>query len=131
MTPQIRKRRSKARDFIYHLLKSGSLDHPTANDVYEVVRQAIPHISLGTIYRNLNELSQEAELTKIEASDGAVHFDHNTSPHSHFICRACGKVFDANLKKDIISRIASFKPRGFLVESAELSFTGICPKCRE
>lgn len=131
MTPQIRKRRSRARDFIYRLVKSGSLDHPTAIDVYEVVRKDMPHISLGTVYRNLKELSQESELVKIEASDGAVHFDHNTTPHSHFICRACGKVFDAKLRNDIISRITSFKQQGFLIESAELSFTGVCPRCNK
>ena len=44
---------SRQRESIKEFLRSRT-DHPTADTVYENLRQIYPNISLGTVYRNLS-----------------------------------------------------------------------------
>ena len=62
-------------------------DHPTADMVYMDVRETFPNISLGTVYRNLQLLTDLGEIQKLNIGDGVDHFDAKTFPHYHFICR--------------------------------------------
>ena len=71
---------SRQREVIKNYL-SHSDEHPTADTVYMHVREQFPHISLGTVYRNLNLLTTIGEAIKITTPDGAVRFDGTTSPH--------------------------------------------------
>ncbi|HHZ81013.1 MAG TPA: transcriptional repressor, partial [Candidatus Marinimicrobia bacterium] len=48
-------RYSRQRETILQTVKVMDL-HPSADDVYSRVRKRMPQISLGTIYRNLNQL---------------------------------------------------------------------------
>ncbi len=86
------ERKSKQRDAIIAELKS-RYDHPTAMELYLSVREKIPNLSLGTLYRNLSQLEQCGQIIKIpdETQD---RFDGNTAPHAHFKCNCCGKVYD-------------------------------------
>ena len=67
-------------------------DHPTADAVYLSIREEYPNISLGTVYRNLQLLTELGELQKIRVGDGLDHFDADTSTHYHFYCNKCGAV---------------------------------------
>ena len=46
------RQRESIKDFL-----STRKDHPTADTIYMNIRKQFPNISLGTIYRNLNLLS--------------------------------------------------------------------------
>ena len=72
-------------------------DHPTADVVYHSLRADFPNISLGTVYRNLSLLEEIDEIIKISTGVGPDHYDYNTAPHYHFICRSCGRVMDIDL----------------------------------
>ena len=72
---------SKQRESIKQFLMTRT-DHPTADTVYLNIRQAFPNISLGTVYRNLNLLSEMGEIMKITTDGGADRFDGNTMRHS-------------------------------------------------
>lgn len=91
------ERKSKQRDAIVEELKS-RYDHPTAMELYLSVREKIPNLSLGTLYRNLSQLEQCGQIIKIP--DGTQdRFDGNPAPHAHFKCNCCGKVYDVmNIK---------------------------------
>ena len=39
-----------------------STSHLTSKGVYEIVKKTIPHISLGTVYRNLEKLTMENKI---------------------------------------------------------------------
>lgn len=69
-------------------------DHPTADAIYTTIREEFPNISLGTVYRNLNLLVELGEAQKLTCGDGKDHFDGDTSPHYHFVCRRCETVTD-------------------------------------
>ena len=88
---------SRQRDSIIEFLSTRK-DHPTADTVYMNVRQSFPNISLGTVYRNLTLLADMGEILRIRVGDGVDHFDYDTSPHYHFVCRECGSVLDIDME---------------------------------
>jgi len=85
--------------------------HVTANEVYEFIKEAYPTIGKGTVYRNLDILVEEGALRKVEVPNGPNRFDFTLKNHYHVRCIKCGEVFD--------------------VVDYDISFKGICPKCRE
>ena len=84
---------SRQRESIKACLMSRK-DHPTADALYTSIREQFPNISLGTVYRNLNLLVELGEIRKLSCGDGTDHFDYDTSPHYHYVCRQCGRVMD-------------------------------------
>ncbi|MGD9277844.1 MAG: transcriptional repressor, partial [Desulfobacterales bacterium] len=55
--------------------------HPSADEIYKVVRRRLPRISLGTVYRNLEVLAQMGEIQKLELSGSIKRYDWNTNKH--------------------------------------------------
>lgn len=104
-------------------------DHPTADMVYMNVRQQYPNISLGTVYRNLTLLTERGEIRKISVGDGVDHFDADTSPHNHFICKRCGSVID--LEMESIEHISESARQNFdgHIEGHVTYFYGLCGDC--
>jgi Fur family ferric uptake transcriptional regulator len=105
-------------------------DHPSARELYEVVRRRLPRISLGTVYRNLDLLSSRGEAQKITLGRSESRFDGNPSPHYHVRCVRCGRVGDVpdELPPRVIERFESvedYKILGF-----HLELLGICPECQ-
>ena len=70
--------------------------HPTAEDIYMIVKGKDPAISRSTVYRNLNLLVEDEKINKISMQAGPDRYDFIREPHSHIICTKCGKVFDFN-----------------------------------
>ena len=91
---------SRQRESIKKYLAS-TTEHPTADMVYLHIKEEFPNISLGTVYRNLNLLSDIGEAIKITTPDGGDRFDGNVAPHNHFYCKGCRRVLD--LKMDMAS----------------------------
>ena len=92
---------SRQRESIRECLKNRT-DHPTADAVYVTISKDYPKISLGTVYRNLNLLADMGEIQRFSSGDGSEHFDYNTDPHYHFVCRTCGAIIDMPL--DLVHR---------------------------
>lgn len=104
-------------------------DHPTADALYTSIREEYPNISLGTVYRNLNLLVELGEIRKLTCGDGADHFDADTSPHYHFVCKKCGQVYDLPLSSmDNINHLAQEHTDG-QVDSHTIFFYGTCKSC--
>ena len=80
-----------------------SYGHPTAEEIYAEVKKRGSTASKGTVYRNLNFLSEKGIIEKISMLNGADRYDYKKTPHNHVICSKCNKVFDFeynfNLKK--------------------------------
>jgi Fur family ferric uptake transcriptional regulator len=108
--------------------------HPTAYDVYEMVRVKIPSISLGTVYRNLEHLSSKGLILKLDIGKGQKRFDATTKDHTHIMCMGCGKVDDIVLQpepdlftmKTIVNDKIGYELIGYGIE-----LYGLCPVCRE
>lgn len=119
---------SRQRESIKNFLL-GRTDHPTAEMIYTNLRKEMPTLSLGTVYRNLSLLSEIGEINKISTGIGPDHFDGNTTPHNHFICRNCGQIID--LKMESIQHINEIAAEQFCgtIEGHVIYFHGICPDC--
>lgn len=103
--------------------------HPTADEVYGIVRQKMPRISLGTVYRNLEVLSSLGLVRKLENGAGQKRFDGDMSPHHHIRCDVCGKVGDIFDSVDLTGAGKDLNT-DFLVTGYVLEFSGICPHCQ-
>ena len=119
---------SRQRESIKEYLRSTN-EHPTADAVYMHVREEFPHISLGTVYRNLNLLAEIGEATKITTSDGGDRFDGRIEPHYHFYCTRCRKLYDLNI--GTFSQINQVADENFdgQIENHSLIFYGHCGAC--
>lgn len=123
------RRNSKKRQAIYDALKV-TVKHPSAEQIYELLKPEIPDLSLGTVYRNLGVLLDEGLIVSVGKIDGEERFDANTNRHAHFICSRCGAVMDVMLDglecpdyKTVENAL------GGRVDYHSLSFTGVCKNC--
>ena len=119
-------RYSKKREAILTAIRSSDA-HPSAEWIYHTLKSTHPDLSLGTVYRNLQQMAREGRLTEL---DGPVtRFDAVTRPHTHFRCRACGAVLDLETVPydERLDRLAA--AQGCVVTGHTLIFTGHCPRC--
>jgi Fur family peroxide stress response transcriptional regulator len=121
---------SRQREAIKNYLMA-TKEHPTADIVYLHVKEEFPNISLGTVYRNLNLLTDIGEALKIPSPDGADRFDGNALPHNHFFCTTCGRVLDLDLDIKKLEEINTSASENFdgKIESSSIAFYGKCGKC--
>lgn len=127
-------KRSKQRDAIMNNLILRT-DHPTAEAVYTSVRKDYPNISLGTVYRNLSLLVDMGHVIKVPCEDGSVHFDGRVSPHYHFQCTCCKKIYDIEIsdefktkEQDLLNSVNSVFDGD--IEGNTSFFYGVCGSCR-
>ncbi len=121
-------RKSKQRDMIYDILLSRK-DHPTADDLYLEMKNIFPGVSLGTVYRNLNILVEQGLVNRIDSAGTFSRFDGKTAPHSHFVCRECGKIIDVELNFEFGSHIIDDIELASRVEDYKLDVYGKCLDC--
>ncbi len=103
--------------------------HPSADEIYEVVRHRLPRISLGTVYRNLEVLSELGEIQKLELSGLLKRFDWNTKKHYHIRCVRCSRVDDAPIAPLNQLDNELYGATVFEIIGHNLEFTGLCPEC--
>ncbi len=119
---------SRQREAIKEFLNSRH-DHPTADTVYENIREKYPNISLGTVYRNLSLLVSIGEIIKISTAQGPDRFDARTAPHHHFVCRNCHCVIDMDiLQEDTLEATAAAAFPG-VIDGHTVNFYGLCEDC--
>ena len=119
---------SKQREAILKNLRS-RYDHPNADMIFASIREEIPNISLGTVYRNLALLTETGEILKIgPAEDGKERYDGHIHPHSHFFCENCGNIEDISefFKTDHLEKELHIK-----IYEASITLKGICRACLE
>ncbi|MGN0474549.1 MAG: transcriptional repressor [Acutalibacteraceae bacterium] len=122
-------RHSNQRDIILNELCSRH-DHPTANDIYESVRVILPNISLGTVYRNLNQLADNGIILRLPQPDSSNRFDGKSVRHYHLCCKQCGSItdIDSTILDDFFGVIMS--KYSFEADCSGMTISGICSKCR-
>ena len=103
-------------------------DHPTADVVYHSLRADFPNISLGTVYRNLDFLTESKEILKLESAGSIRRFDGDTRPHQHVRCRVCGKIGDV-IPPGPTPSVEGVSVEGFTSTEARVEYEGICEEC--
>lgn len=107
----------------------GTTCHPTADWIYERVREQLPNVSLGTVYSNLRRLTEMGEIMELNFGSSYSRFDGNPCNHYHFTCDTCDTVSDLPipLQEQIEGEVAK---AGFKVTHHRLEFYGTCPECQ-
>jgi len=124
----IRRETRQRKTVLDVLRRAGS--HPTADVIYGQVREIIPNISKGTVYRNLKILQEDGEIAELSLSGTVNRYEGRKENHYHFRCMRCGDVFDLDepVDKGLDERVAA--RTGFEVASHRLEFCGLCRDCR-
>jgi len=122
-------RMTRQRQVILNVIRESS-GHPTASEIYEMARKSLPRISLGTVYRNLQALSESGMVRTLKMGGSKRHFDRNISRHNHILCTCCGRVDDVgyDLNADVEKTVGRIS--GYEVTGHRLAFTGVCPRCK-
>jgi Fur family transcriptional regulator, peroxide stress response regulator len=121
-------RNSRQRQKILELLRC-TKSHPTADWIYDRLKQEMPHLSLGTVYRNLRILERQGKLIKLTMGSSFDRFDGNIQPHYHITCRKCGRVDDVDLaQRHSIDQHAE-AISGYRSVTHRIDFSGICSDC--
>ena len=107
----------------------GVKSHPTADEVFDMVRQKLPNVSLGTVYRNLEILSANGTIKKLGPEEDKMRFDGDTSRHYHVRCTVCGRVDDAEIVSFAVPEVRVRAASDYRVTGYNLDFAGICPAC--
>jgi Fur family ferric uptake transcriptional regulator len=103
--------------------------HPTANEVYDMVRRRLPRIGLGTVYRNLELMADNGIILKLEVGGTQKRFDATVKPHYHIRCSSCGKVNDIEIAvQEQINGVAE-KASNYKILGHHIEFSGICETC--
>jgi Fur family peroxide stress response transcriptional regulator len=115
---------------VYKALISAS-DHPSAETVYERVKQVLPNVSLDTVNRTLNTLNKTGAAFIVEGSGDVKRFDGNLEKHQHFKCIKCRKIFDFRHKGFENMQVPGNLGQGFKVLKITVYAEGLCKPCFE
>lgn len=103
--------------------------HPSADEIYAMVRKRLPRISLGTVYRNLEILCGRGKIQKLELGRSLKRFDAVAQDHYHIRCRDCGRIIDAPPGVDVCISQDLSENTDFKIIGHQLEFIGVCPAC--
>lgn len=103
--------------------------HPTANEVYDMVRTRLPRIGLGTVYRNLDLLAEKGIIRKLEVGGEQKRFDGDTSQHYHIRCVDCHRVEDIFIEIDKELERNASSCCNYQILGHHVEFSGICSSC--
>lgn len=114
------------RAIIQTLLQDRS--HPTAEQVFNHVREAMPDISPATVYNTLHELAEIGLLSELDVGLGERRYDVTTTGHAHLVCMGCGRIEDVSYDYEALA-LSPRKAQGFQVVDWSVVFRGYCPDC--
>ena len=107
-------------------------NHPSADEIFQIVKHEYPNISFDTVNRTLMTFTQIGLLTVVESYSGSRRFDPNFEDHHHMHCLKCGRIVD--FRSDDFDQLKA--PEQLLqkfatVISSRVIFNGICLECQK
>ncbi len=102
--------------------------HPTASELYEMIKKENPKIGQATVYRNLKTMVQEGDIIIIPGKNNINRYDGDITLHNHFICEKCGKVTDIFISRETINNKIEDK-YGIKIKRESTVYEGVCKDC--
>lgn len=108
--------------------------HPTAQELFERLRDTMPTMSFATVYNTLDSLSAAGLCVSLSLSPGAARFDANMRPHNHAVCDRCGLIRDVprsdeHERTDVDDVVSAAVVPGFSLRAVERIYRGVCSSC--
>lgn len=123
-------RMTNQREIILRELKK-SRQHLSADELYDRVKKIMPRISLATVYRNLEILSEAGLIGKLEISGRQKRFDFDVSDHDHIYCVVCHKVDNLNIARNNVDAERMGTAAGYSITGYRVEVIGVCPDCQK
>ena len=101
--------------------------HPTAEQIYKVLKKKTPSLSKTTVYNTLKILNKHHIIHAISITGHERRYDLRKDIHHHFLCRNCETIQDIDLQCPNIQKI---QEQGYKIEEIHGYFKGLCPKCQ-
>ena len=102
--------------------------HPTIDEIFMELKKRIPTVSRTTIYNTLRMFSEKGGALMITIDEHHVCYDGTTTPHAHFSCKVCGRVFDIPDMQPPTPQSTAIE--GFSIDDAQLYYKGVCADCQ-
>ena len=106
-------------------------NHPTADEMFAIVKKEFPNISYDTVNRTLLTFAEIGLVDVVPTKGGPRRFDPDMENHHHFHCIKCGKIFDFNSDEFDNLGIPDQTQDDFTVYNKRVVLNGICKKCRK
>lgn len=115
---------------LIHEALEGLGHHVSAEEVFDTVGEALPNVSLPTVYAALDALEDAGLVRRVAAGRGRALYDAGGPEHHHVVCRRCGAVEDLDVEVKLRPALEGASARGFAPEGAEVVVRGLCARCR-
>jgi Fur family transcriptional regulator, ferric uptake regulator len=104
--------------------------HPSAEEIYLIVKKKNPRVALGTVYQALSILEEIGVVGSKHWSESPTRYDVNVEPHLDIRCAACGEVSEIPGVEfgELEERIRDNTP--YEVTHTTMVIEGLCPACR-
>ena len=102
-------------------------NHPTAENIIEYIKSNHPNISVGTVYKVLDSLTENNLLKKVKTERDIMRYDAVLSNHHHLYCAETDRIedyTDENLNKLISDYFTKNKIKNFKIQDIKLQLTG-------
>lgn len=102
--------------------------HPTVDEIYTALYPYIPTLSKTTVYNTLKLFAEHNAVQMITIDEKTTRFDVDTSPHGHFLCEQCAKIYDLEVRvseKDL----EALEKDGYQVAAVHYYYRGTCKEC--
>lgn len=102
-------------------------DHPSAEDIYNALKDRFPSMSFATVYNTLEVLMEKGLVKELGIDSSKKRFDTVVHTHHHFICKKCGRILDVERNFEI-----SIPPelKDCDIVDFQVVFSGFCPNCK-
>jgi len=104
--------------------------HPTVDEIYTSLSPTIPTLSKTTVYNTLKILSEQGAAQTLTIDERNTCYDADTTPHAHFLCKRCGKIYDLSCD-DAVKKVVDTDMDGHEVQEIHYYYKGICKQCKE
>lgn len=104
--------------------------HPTVDEIYTALHPSMPTLSKTTVYNTLKLLTDKGAALQLTIDERNCCYDADTTPHAHFLCTRCGRVYDLDLQSKRLMR-AVILPLGFTPDEVQLYYRGCCAQCAD
>ncbi len=105
--------------------------HAGADTVAGLVRARIGSVSTQAVYNVLGDLTAAGLVRRIEpAGSPALYEARVQDNHHHVVCRRCLATHDVDCAVGDAPCLEPSAAAGYVVDEAEVTFWGLCPRCR-
>jgi Fur family peroxide stress response transcriptional regulator len=107
-----------------------SRDHPSAQRIYSEVKKVHPTVSLATVYKTLQILTEQGLIQELGLPESQARFDSYVEPHINLVCLQCGRIqdFDDSAAREMVERVTA--KAEFMRTGQRIDIYGMCKTCR-